>query len=436
MEKKNTKNDSQAVVTSKKGTIAKGGRTTISPPANINRAINSKIKKLAHNIDTLQLSIDIIWRDPSFFTKLGDVKKIAKENNREQPISLQFNDATTDEYLFNVKPHGAQGSEWIILNRDYSLLIGNWEKPISRPSVLLTIKSETLWHLGPSEAVSLILTLLNDQGAEITQCKISRLDLCVDAMFPTALWTPELLNYKVTSATSARTYFSHGQLSGISIGKGKFSARMYDKPLEIQQQSKKDWLYKFWKLESVPQGYRIIRTEFQLRREAIKELGIHTLNTLFCEIQNIWAYCTKDWLNFRDNPHKQYNQRKTLLWWKNIQDDFCMLSTVTPLVRVPTLNPEKEALSIQILGLISSFAALEIENSDRYDHIQLDLGSVLESFYEFVHLNNLIDDDFEERVDRKITKYQRIRSKMMKLLELRADNYNTSEIQNRNSKEK
>ena len=402
------------------GKKAQGGRTTISPPSKIKQTQNSGIQILASNIDTIKLSINIVWKDQFFFEKLKEGKNLASDNKGEYPVSFYINKDYPNDYLFNIKEHGAQGYEWILLNQEYSLLIGNWEKPKSRPSVLVGIKSETLWRKGPYEAIYFILDFLRAHNGELREPKISRLDLCLDALFPDHLWKMNLLKNKVTRASSTKTFHTHNQLSGIAIGKSDISVRMYDKPLEIQQQSKKNWMYDVWGLETVPEGFKIIRTEFQLRREAIKQLGIHTLDILFERILNIWAYCTKDWLKFQNNPEKQSHQRETLSWWKDIQNGFNGMESGHPSIRFRASNADMNALSQQILGLLSSYAAIEMQTTDHYPYNSLSLSSALESFYDNTIDNQLLSDiEFKDRVENKKAKYQRMNKKMISSLSLR-----------------
>ena len=91
-------------------------------------------------------------------------------------------------------------------------------------------------------------------------------------------------------------------MKGISIGKGNISARLYDKPLEIKQQSKKYWMYDVWGINKndLDDNHKIIRVEFQLRRELIKDLGANYFEDLLKGYGKIWAYCTQKWLKFQD----------------------------------------------------------------------------------------------------------------------------------------
>lgn len=407
----------------------KGGRTTISPPSKISQEGTKGIKILASNIDTLVLSFDIKWNNFYFFSVLTEAKALAKQDKIDFPLPFEVkNEHENEEYYFNVKYHGSQGYEWILTNPEYSILVGNWASPQSRPSVMVTIRSETLWRRGPRKATYFITSFFEKFGADIITSKISRVDPCIDVLFPEKWWSPNILENRVTRATDTKIFHSNKKFTGIMIGKGIFSARMYDKPLEIQQQSNKTYLYDVWGLKAVPKNYKIIRVEFQLRREAIKQLGIKHLHDLFDFIQNIWSYCTKEWLKFQDNPGKQSHQRKTLDWWESIQNGFNNIPAGSPLIRSKAIKANQDRLSQQITGLLSSFTALELEGGLKINPAEVNLISAFEIFRRHQIENNLCDIPFSTRVKNKKAKYQRIQEKNLTFINSEKTNDTTPDI--------
>ena len=178
---------------------------TISPPSQVKKSELSSFQILNSGFDTLYLAIDIEWLNDDFFDYLIHMKEIAVQAGKESAITLH--DDSDSEWLFLIKPHGLKGYEWLLKNNDYSLDIGNWQTPQSRPSILVRISSETLWNLGPQCAVDRIISLLLSQSAFIKIVKVSRVDLCVDITFPADLWAEDLLKYRVTRSRKARPYY-------------------------------------------------------------------------------------------------------------------------------------------------------------------------------------------------------------------------------------
>ncbi len=221
-----------------------------------------------------------------------------------------------------MKPNGKNGHEWILPNKEFDISFGAWKRPQSKPSVLVKISSEALWHLGAENTVEKIIQILLSQGGTRITLKPSRVDLCVDALFSENTFTLKLIDLSTTRSTYMAPHINHKKMTGLSIGKRDFSARLYDKPLEIRQQSKKFWMYDIWGIKEVPKGQRIIRTEFQLRRAALKQLAINDTIDLFLHCDRIWGYCSPKWLQFQTKPGKTHTQKKTPAWWETIPKGF------------------------------------------------------------------------------------------------------------------
>lgn len=326
---------------------------TISHPSNVKNI-------LASGIDSLVISMDIAWKDSSIFTVLDEFKEKAKENSVDYQGHIKHFQPE-EVWPFTIKPHGTKGFSWILTGSDFTYKIANSLEPGSRPNVMIEIRSETLWRLGPEEAINIALSVITANGGRILIAKLSRVDLCLDFLMPDKRWSYELMEYAVTRAADTAPFFHHRNLTGIRIGKGFISARLYDKPLEIKQQSKKEWMYEIWGIKEVPEGEKIIRIEFQLRREILKELCLNTAEDLFQRVDRAWAYCTRKWLKFQDRPGLHHTQRSTLKWYEEIQDGFKGVQGAEPLVREKAVSSDKKRLMQQANGLIESLHAINEE---------------------------------------------------------------------------
>ncbi len=121
-------------------------------------------------------------------------------------------------------------------------------------------------------------------------------------------------------------------------------------------------MFDVWGLDEIPKGSKVIRIEYQLRREVLKQLGLENHIDLQKYYGNAWAYCTVEWLNFKDSPGKhQRNQRKTLPWWQVVQNGFRGMKNPVPLVRYKAINADEKQLVAQAFGYLSSLQALNIE---------------------------------------------------------------------------
>lgn len=401
-------------------TPSTGGQTSNSPPSKVKLLSELLPRFLASGIDTLYLAIDIEWASPSFLAYLGDLKHQAI--NADSEVAGKMAD-----WPFVMRPFGRRGYEWLLDGAEYSFRVGDWLMPISRPSVMLEIRSETIWHHGPREAVERALTLLRAVSAHdlsqptIKTVKLSRVDLCTDFLFHQDLWSPELLSSLVCRATNIKQFHKNSTFTGFVVGTGAILARLYDKGMEIKTVSKKFWMFDIWKLAEIPAEHRAIRVEFQLGREVIKELGIGTPDDLFRLEANAWAYCTQNWLKFQDRPGCHHNQRTTLPWWIVVQCSFKGAQAASPLIRHKIFNGKIEQLYRQAYGLLSTITALHQEACDESPHAPADLYACNQALFE---ASGLVDGkcDFKERVHLKRARYHRARDRTEDVLQWRRDN--------------
>ena len=145
---------------------------TIRYPSNVNNI-------LASGVDSLVISTNTAWKDTSFFTILDELKVKAQQNSVDyQGQFKHFNPG--EVWPFTIKPNGTKGFSWILTGRDFTYKISNSTEPNSRPNVMIEIRSEALWRLGPEEVIKIALSIIKANGGHIIEAKPSRVDLCVD----------------------------------------------------------------------------------------------------------------------------------------------------------------------------------------------------------------------------------------------------------------
>jgi hypothetical protein len=377
---------------------------TISHPSKV------KIDILSSGIDSLVLSLYVDWKETAIFSYLDECKEQAKKFAIDYQGQLKhFNPG--DVWPFTIKPHGSKGFSWLLIGADFTYKIANSQEPSSRPNVMIEIRSETLWRLGPEEALNIALGLIVANGGDRIEAKPSRGDLCVDFLMPEKLWSDKLMKYAVTRAADIAPYFHHKKLTGIRIGKGVITARLYDKPLEIKQQSKKEWMFDIWGLKEIPEGKKIIRIEFQLRREVLRDLKIKDTSDLFQKIDGAWAYCTKEWLKFQDRPGLHHTQRSTFVWYEQIQNGFKGVQGAEPLVREKAVRADKRRLMQQASGMIVSLHAIALEEQGAKRDTQVKIDDCVISYVKEIVEHRKDLPDIQEKLARKRSKYHREKPK-------------------------
>ena len=170
-------------------------------------------------------------------------------------------------------------------------------------------------------------------------------------------------------------------------------------------------MYDIWGLDEVPEGKKIIRTEFQLRREALVELAINSVHDLFSSHENIWKYCTEKWLKFRTNPGKHHTQRKTYFWWEIIRDGYQGAQGENPLVRCKSIGQQKERYMDQALGALGSLVAIENIDDEGTINVSNLLAKTIPSLIRYQKIREQDRQRFFNIVQNKRAKNKRLKSK-------------------------
>jgi len=382
-----------------------GGRPSNRPPVNVDNNYFKSCKVLASGVDTLYLSLTVGWRDRKLFDYLSFLKDKAKmDDDIAEGILKPDNECAP--WKFNIRPNGIRAYTWLLDGKDYFLKIFNSIKPAQRPGIIIEIRSETLWSNGPVRSVEYILDVIKGLGADILEVKTSRIDLCTDIRIDTKLWISDLKNFATTRAKLINTWHYGSDFSGLSIGKGHIKARLYDKVREIKQKSKKFWMFDIWgiKKDDLPEDEKIIRVEFELKREVLKELINSDIFKTLEYLDRIWGYCSQEWLKFQDNPGEHHSKRNNLFWWDVIQNGFQGSQAPNPFVRIKALKQDKKQHFAQIYGHLTSLKAIVMEECSRELNESSDLNDIFSMYVDEIILTGELRKKSPEKISKDVKK--------------------------------
>lgn len=246
-------------------------------------------------------------------------KKLAQSPSKDEQ-SLSF--VAFDKHLFVVHGHGSRRFAYILENDCYRLqLAGAHAQQL--PMAYVKVASKWLLHKGVGGVVEELKAFLEPFRAETDlrlEPRISRADLYADFLSPIPInsWDEDAW---VCRSRSIDKYHREGQLSGWVVGAGgDIACRLYDKTLEIKL-SKKDYLKPLWHQAGWEPPAPVYRLEFQLRRQALRDLGIDTVDSLLSRERGLWEYLTQSWLRLTlPNPHDSTQTRwPTHPLWEELQ---------------------------------------------------------------------------------------------------------------------
>ncbi|MCX5818775.1 MAG: plasmid replication initiation factor [Deltaproteobacteria bacterium] len=324
---------------------------------------------LLHGIDSLDLGLYVAWGS-GWKRRLQTLDK--KKQQARKPGGLLI--PLPSGRICNFKPGGkGENYRFHLQFEAYNLFIGKAARPGSSPNVYLSINAKTLWFNGIETALAWITEDLKVIGGGSIQCiKVSRVDLCADFLVPGGLSYEFLRSHKVTHSDSKKLWLGEDddvQTYYVGDEKSPIQLRIYNKGLEARQKGGlKLWFLDLWGRESTDDIWRI---EFQIRRTALKQFGINSLEDLKVKQAGVWEYLTTKWFSLRFPDNEKTERRTIHPFWCAVQECFKRNAVDGKIKRVygstETISPEWHLSHID--GCLSSLAAhLGIRN--RADALQ------------------------------------------------------------------
>ncbi|MGP8154574.1 MAG: plasmid replication initiation factor [Smithella sp.] len=350
------------------GRLVDNVSTEISPNQNNDRSMAESVTRHASTpsieefqfllcgIDSLDLGLYVIW-GPNWKQRLQSLDKKKQQAMKKNGLLIGLPSGRTCIF----KPRGkGENYRFHLQFEAYNLFIGKAARPGSSPNVYLSINSKTLWLNGIETALSWINEDLKTIGnGSIQFVKVSRVDFCCDFWVPGGLSYEFLLSHKVTRNDKGNLYLDKNKLETCYVAdvKSPIQLRMYNKGLEVKKEGTKLWFLDLWQRESMEDIWRV---EFQLRRPALKQFGINSLNDLKEKQAGVWLYLTSKWFSLR-LPDNEKAERKTIHpFWRAVQECFQQNAPANEVKRVyrSTGDASLKWYLSHIDGCLSSFAAL------------------------------------------------------------------------------
>jgi hypothetical protein len=340
------------------------GNMALSVTRHASTPLVDEFQFLLSGIDSLDLGLYVIWGS-GWKRRLQFMDK-KKQKARKQG-GLLFGLPSGRTCIF--KPGGkGENYRFHLQFEAYNLFIGKAARPGSSPNVYLSIDAKTLWFNGVETALSWITEDLKAiGGGSIQFVQVSRVDLCCDFWIPGGLSYEFLRSHKITRNDKGNLFLDKDDVETYYVGnkKAPIQLRMYNKGVEVKQEGgKKLWFLELWQRESIEDIWRI---EFQIRRSALRDFGINSLDDLKEKQAGLWRNLTSKWFSLRLPDNEKAERRTIHPFWCAVQECFKQNGPVKEIKRAyvsaGTVSPEWHLSHID--GCLSSLAAhLGITNRD------------------------------------------------------------------------
>ncbi len=325
-----------------------------------------EVKVVNCGIDSLVIGFLIAeYRDSQAFAKLGE----AKAKAGEKLFGGKGSSVTWFGRDFVVLARGTKGYEWVLQNGDVVVCIAREAHHGSvYPEVYVTFRAEYLWREGHVVAVTEFRQWL-ESWAVVKGDRVSRCDLCMDIQME--MPKIDLAREAVTRARGKVGYYPECEHyvagrreNGYRIGSGELIARIYDKSLEITL-SQKQWFQTIWSTNGWNGESRVIRVEFQARRDFLKEMLVDSFQSLCERLADMWRYYTRKWLTIRVPSSDSHRDRWPLAdWWQVVQGGLSLFGKAYGVLRNRQHEFKRGRMMKQVKGMLVSILA---ESSARND---------------------------------------------------------------------
>lgn len=183
---------------------------------------------------------------------------------------------------------------WLLTHPEFHLRMLESARP-GQPNAQIRLSAFGLANQSPELLLFFAANALREFGS-FEELVVSRADVAVDFQG----WVPTVaqIDNVVCSAAFRPIYPSIGKPETYQFGKGAVVARLYDKTAEIDASDKR-WLKEVWEINGpYDPSQSVWRFEVQLRRQALKELGVNSSEGLFASVSAFLDYGLT-WANLR-----------------------------------------------------------------------------------------------------------------------------------------
>lgn len=186
--------------------------------------------------------------------------------------------------------------------------------------------------------------------------------------------------------------------TGSKIGKRSVVLRLYDKLTELKQKGAlQEWL-SLWGLDAVPDGFAVVRVEWQLRGDWLRERAVRSVAGLLGSLGTLLEYLNGSWFRLAGPPAGHVHKRETLPLWAAIAS-LMAAGTFAGMVGgekvVRAVSVDLGASERQSVGVLAWLAACLADGAA--DGVVPELADVAE------YLRRRVDPDWwSERVGRRM----------------------------------
>lgn len=315
--------------------------------------------KYVSNIDTICILIDIENYEENnkelleYLFKEKEVAKLISINNTSYKRIININNMD-----FEILNNGKKGYAYILHNNGYQIDIAQYKSKLDNFCPLqIRISSEYLWAYGLSNAWSMIYNFIVETFGNVISEKVCRLDLCTHVS-DIDLITDYDCSYK-GNFKKRETFYTGKNINAITFGRRQSKniyCRIYNKSLEVQEKRQKTWFYEIWKSKDM-NIKNVWNIEFEIKSEFLRQFNINTVNDTLEHLQDLWLFCTSEWLQKIDRTNIRVERCNINNEWLEIQKAYNDFNSKGIIKKQKQIELDALVLVPNIVGNITSYSA-------------------------------------------------------------------------------
>lgn len=329
-------------------------------------------------IDTLRAGFYVIWHDGDILDALNTAKTEAQELHD----TILF---TPNDWPMLALPTGRPCYQYGIQTNDCTIWIANTQQPAKdTPNVWIEAQPRFCTRgQAPQRLAELAKAFTKHFNGNTIRNTVSEVHLTTDTQTdrphqitdyygpdgPKFITKSRLGRQSQTDTTDdvdLTEIITRGSaLETFTRGKGDLMLRIYDKQAELAARPHKTWERLNWQN---PDAKHVLRTEFQLRRDTLRQLAITTLDDLDRQLQPTWSYLTQKYFRLYTRHTIHPKQTPLAPFWTTIQNAW-ENPPPEPAPRRNEPHPQTRQLVLQAAGCLAKAMALNNDQPELFDKI-------------------------------------------------------------------
>lgn len=337
-------------------------RLPAAPPTLVTRGA----EVVSFSIDTLHIVYDFEWLGSDLFARLLEAKKGLQMGFK---TDIPFDLSGIGAFIWNLSRTGNKFYPYIMRSEDVTLYLSGRKAGTGIPNVMVQIGSISC-QSDLEEKLSKIIWWLESIAGKVVSEKVSRIDLAADINEDIKRCDFDDLDLYIGRADKHDLHYSRKKFTGISVGNGDISLRIYDKTQEMKEKGNMEKLMFFYHKWKLSLKQKVTRVEYQLRGDAIKELfgsSAKKLVDVKRGIPNVWNYLTTKWFRHvntevdRTNKNQAKNEISDI--WKVVVESVGVMAEGFRIKVNKSYNVD--ALRKQMIGIMMTIcSAMGVEVDD------------------------------------------------------------------------